>query len=86
MKWDNFDGVWDKRRKVKLNIGNECIRPWRAEGVLYYGGQGAGGLKSSDYITELTTKSDYQQFLESCAPPQVRTREDPGVTYMVELP
>mmetsp|Transcript_5529 Transcript_5529/g.14013 ORF Transcript_5529/g.14013 Transcript_5529/m.14013 type:complete len:377 (-) Transcript_5529:389-1519(-) len=41
-----------------------------AEGVLYYGGQGAGGLKTEDYITELTSKDDFEIFLEACAAPQ----------------
>uniref|UniRef100_A0A7S0S886 Thioredoxin domain-containing protein n=1 Tax=Mantoniella antarctica TaxID=81844 RepID=A0A7S0S886_9CHLO len=41
-----------------------------AEGVLYYGGQGADGLHVSDYITECTSKSELDDFIQSCAAPQ----------------
>lgn len=41
-----------------------------AEGVLYYGGQGAKGLHTADYITEVKSRSELDQFLQSCAPPQ----------------
>jgi len=41
-----------------------------AEGVLYYGGQGAKGLNTADYITEVKNKDDLQGFLNLCSPPQ----------------
>lgn len=41
-----------------------------AEGVLYYGGQGAGGIHVSDYITECRSFSEVDDFIQSCAAPQ----------------
>lgn len=40
-----------------------------AEGVLYYGGQGAGGLHVSDFITECKSFSELDDFIQSCAAP-----------------
>lgn len=41
-----------------------------AEGVLYYGGQGAGGLHAADYITECASFAELDDFIQSCAAPQ----------------
>ena len=40
------------------------------EGMLYYGGQAAGGLHASEYITEIKNKVELKEFLELCAAPQ----------------
>ena len=41
-----------------------------AEGVLYYGNTGAGGMKTTEYITEIESKAGLESFLEACAPEQ----------------
>lgn len=41
-----------------------------SEGVLYYGGQGAGGLHVADYITECKSFAELDDFIQSCAAPQ----------------
>ena len=41
-----------------------------AEGVLYYGDEGAGGLKVQDFLTDIETEADLKDFLELCMPPQ----------------
>ena len=38
-----------------------------SEGVLYYGGAGAQGLRTSDYVTEVKSKSDLRDFIDSCS-------------------
>jgi len=40
------------------------------EGMLYYGGQAAGGLQANEYITEIKSQDDLQDFLDMCAAPQ----------------
>jgi len=41
-----------------------------SEGLLYYGGQGAKGLDTSEFITEVASESELEDFLGLCAPPQ----------------
>jgi hypothetical protein len=41
-----------------------------AEGVLYYGNTGAGGMKTTEYIQEVQSAADLEGFLASCAPEQ----------------
>jgi hypothetical protein len=53
-----------------------------AEGVLFYGNTGAGGMKTTEYITEVSSESEFQQFLESCAPEQ----DVPGLVAPVSVP
>lgn len=38
-----------------------------SEGVLYYGGAGAQGLRVSDYVTDVKSKSDLRDFIDSCS-------------------
>jgi hypothetical protein len=38
-----------------------------SEGVLYYGGAGAQGLRTTDYVTEVKSKSDLRDFIDSCS-------------------
>jgi len=38
-----------------------------AEGVLFYGDNGAGGMKASEYITEVKSATDLQDFFALCA-------------------
>lgn len=40
------------------------------EGMLYYGGQAAGGELASEFITEVSSKEQLDDFLEMCALPQ----------------
>lgn len=51
------------------------------EGVLYYGGQGAGGMSASKFITEVKSDDDLTDFLELCALPETN---DMGVTLQVQ--
>jgi len=41
-----------------------------AEGVLFYGDSGAGGMKASEYITEVASAGELEDFLALCAPEQ----------------
>eukprot|EP00959_Pyramimonas_sp_CCMP1952_P193098 4037872-Pyramimonas_sp.AAC.1 len=41
------------------------------EGVLFYGGQAAGGLKVDDYITAINGEDDFVVWQEACALPAV---------------
>tara|TARA_B100001175_G_C19469968_1_gene621204 strand:+ start:226 stop:1059 length:834 start_codon:yes stop_codon:yes gene_type:complete len=52
-----------------------------AEGVLYYGDEGAGGLKVQDFLTDISTEADLKDFLELCMPAQ----EVPGFIAPVEI-
>ena len=52
-----------------------------AEGVLYYGNEGAGGLKVQDFLTDIETEADLKEFLELCMPPQ----EVPGFIAPVDI-
>lgn len=52
-----------------------------AEGVLYYGDKGAGGLKVQDFLTDIETEADLKEFLELCMPPQ----EVPGFIAPVDI-
>jgi len=52
-----------------------------AEGVLYYGDEGAGGLKVQDFLTDIETEADLKEFLELCMPPQ----EVPGFIAPVDI-
>ena len=52
-----------------------------AEGVLYYGDEGAGGLKVQDFLTDIETEADLKDFLELCMPPQ----EVPGFIAPVDI-
>merc|ERR1712216_749076 len=52
-----------------------------AEGVLYYGDEGAGGLKVQDFLTDVETEADLKDFLELCMPPQ----EVPGFIAPVDI-
>lgn len=47
-----------------------------AEGVLFYGNTGAGGMKTTEYVSELSNQDDLDQFLAACAPEQ----DNPGFT------
>ena len=38
-----------------------------SEGVLYYGGAGAQGLRTTDYVAEVKSKSDLRDFIDSCS-------------------
>lgn len=38
-----------------------------SEGVLYYGGAGAAGLRTNDWVTDINSKSDLRDFIESCS-------------------
>ena len=38
-----------------------------SEGVLYYGGAGAAGLKGTDYVSEISTNSELEDFIGSCS-------------------
>jgi len=40
------------------------------EGLLFYGDQAAGGTHASEYITQIASKGDLEDFLEMCAAPQ----------------
>jgi hypothetical protein len=42
-----------------------------SEGVLYYGGAGAKGLDVHDWVSDINSKSDFTDFIDSCAAPQV---------------
>ncbi|CAL6320866.1 unnamed protein product [Bathycoccus prasinos] len=52
-----------------------------AEGVLYYGDEGAGGLRVQDFLTDISTEADLKDFLELCMPAQ----EVPGFIAPVEI-
>jgi thiol-disulfide isomerase/thioredoxin len=52
-----------------------------AEGVLYYGDEGAGGLKVQDFLTDIETEADLKDFLELCMPAQ----EVPGFIAPVDI-
>lgn len=54
-----------------------------AEGVLYYGGQGAGGIHVSDWITECKSFAELDDFIMSCAAPQAAAE---GFIGDVEVP
>jgi hypothetical protein len=41
-----------------------------AEGVLFYGDSGAGGMKASEYITEVKSEGELSDFLALCMPEQ----------------
>ena len=53
-----------------------------AEGVLYYGNTGAGGMKTTEYITEVKSQADLENFLAACAPEQ----DVPGFMAPVSVP
>ena len=54
-----------------------------SEGVLYYGGQGAAGLNVRDYVTEINSRNDLGNFIESCAAP---TGPLPGFDAGLDVP
>mmetsp|Transcript_21922 Transcript_21922/g.70839 ORF Transcript_21922/g.70839 Transcript_21922/m.70839 type:complete len:308 (+) Transcript_21922:254-1177(+) len=52
-----------------------------AEGILYYGGQGAGGEDVSEIVTDVLDQESFEDFLEQCALPGEGPR---GVQLEVE--
>ena len=54
-----------------------------SEGVLYYGGQGAAGLNVRDYVTEINSRNDLGNSIESCAAP---TGPLPGFDAGLDVP
>lgn len=62
--YKNHELVWEHAGAGQLTISSI------GEGMLFYGGQAAGGAHASEYITEVTNASELGDFLELCAAPQ----------------
>lgn len=55
------------------------------EGVLYYGGQAAGGTLADDLIEPIKSPKDLQDFLDACAMPQTTPLGDMDVSCEKQL-
>lgn len=75
--WKNDDLMW---QHVGAGAG---VAAELSEGVLYYGGQGAAGLNVRDYVTEINSRNDLGNFIESCAAP---TGPLPGFDAGLDVP
>lgn len=65
--WKNGNLLWQKVGATDASAGI-------GEGVLFYGGAGAGGAKVSDYVDEIKNKAELDGFLASCSKPSKGAR------------
>jgi len=66
--YKNGQLVWEH-----VGAGPETMQSM-GEGVLYYGGQGAGGVQTNEWIEEVDSERLLEEFLGACALPQVNDR------------